>query len=557
MRTAQRITSEIKKNFDVPVVWGGIHPIIFPEECLLYADIVCLGEGEIPVWELAQNLSHGRQAAGIRSLWIKHDGIVEKNGLRPLIEDLDVLPFADFIEEGNKFLIDSGRVVEDPPIISVFTKNSYLIMSSRGCMFSCTYCCNSVIREKYKGSVPYLRRRSVDNVIGELKLAVENRPVRIIYFWDDIFAYDKSWIGEFCDKYSAKIGVPFFCYVHPQHTDRVILAKLVQAGLVCVSIGIQSGSTGIVRDIFGRSQDNRKILDFRRMVGEFRVPVRYDLITDNPYETRKDQDDTVELLLELGISRTMIYSLCYFPETPLTKKALDDGVISQRDLEQYSSKALNHFHMFLPLSRNKTHLFWNCVKAMAVNKFFSRSLVRMCKKSVYFENHPQLLFSLCRFYLGIFKPFLDNSEKRTRICVGMSDFLFARPKLIFSFFASENNGSRKTYCLKITNKLNKILRVQFICELSRIFLGNNDPLTQWSPLTVDLKAQCASSVYLDLKYPDLYASLDGVIHKCAIVKSMYFGLKGEGTFFLNVKCRVPGKILRRRFHHAGAVVCNL
>lgn len=558
MRTAQKITSEIKKNLDTPVVWGGIHAIISPEECIQYSDVVCLGEGEIPMWELAENIRGGKQATGIQSLWVKNNDSIERNELRPLIEDLDSLPFPDFIDEGNKFLIDSGRIVENPPIISAYEKNAYLIMSSRGCMFSCTYCCNSVIHEKYKGKGPYLRRRSVGNVIGELKLAIENKPIRFISFWDDIFTYDRHWIEEFCARYSAEISLPFYCYAHPKHTDKEILAKLTKSGLMYVTVGIQVGSESVARGIFGRDQNNRGILDFDREIRALNISRAYDLIVDNPYETEIDQDNTVELLLELSLGyRMAVYSLCYFPETPLTKKALKDGIIAHNDLEQYSSKALNNFNLFLPLAINKTQLFWGCLKAMAINKYFPRVLVRVCKKSSLFKNHPALLVFLCRLYLSILKPFNYNYAKKGKICLGASKFLFDKPKLTFYFFPLENTEISKRYCLKITNKTNKNLTMQFVYELWYGYSEKHKNMARWSKFKADLKANGQSSIYLDFKYPELYCSFDGITSKLKLLKDRKFDSKNGGSYLLRAKCRVLGKFLPKKFRHIGLIVCKI
>ncbi|MFH1416122.1 MAG: radical SAM protein, partial [Elusimicrobiota bacterium] len=299
MKTAIRITQEIKKKLDTIVVWGGIHAIIAPRECIQFADIVCTGEGEYPMSELAGKIENREPITGIKSLWINNEEGIEKNEIRHLIENLDELPFPDFIEKENKYLIDGGKIGKDIHIVSAYELEKYPVMTSRGCMYSCAFCSNSVIRERYRDRGKYLRRRSVDNVIAELKAAVRKRSFHTVRFWDDIFTYDKEWIDKFCTEYSRHIGLPFCCFVHPTYKNRDLIVKLRQAGLAFVSIGIESGSEKVASKIFLRKQSNDNFIEFSHFIKEQDITMRYDLISDNPYETDNDQKTATELLLQL------------------------------------------------------------------------------------------------------------------------------------------------------------------------------------------------------------------------------------------------------------------
>jgi anaerobic magnesium-protoporphyrin IX monomethyl ester cyclase len=560
MRTAQRITAEIKKHFDIPVVWGGIHPIIAPEECIQHADIVCIGEGEIPMWELAERLKTKQPLSGIKNLWIKNNGSLEKNELRPLITDLDTLPFPDFIAQGNKFLIDSGRITEDPPIISAYDKNIYPIMTSRGCMFSCAFCCNSVIREKYENQGPYLRRRSVNNVIQELKLVIQNKPIYSIQFWDDVFTYDKTWIKEFCDRYLREIGRPFVCYANPKYTDREILQKLADTGLYSIWLGIQSGSESINRNIFSRSHSNKEVIDFALIMKALHIKARYDLISDNPYETEFDQDKTVILLLELPHPYPIIiYSLCYFPKTQLTLRALRDGLITPQDLEQYTSKALNNFFMYLPLSKDKKQLFWNCIKAMAVNRHFPKELVRFCKRNNFFKKYPYVLFSLGYIYLNLFKhlgkeKFLISFDSvvvlknpQLNIIFGKSNLLFIKQNLSFLLFPLENFDKCKKFCLKIINQFKRDLYIKLFVE---VYSANSRKINRnslWEKVKLKIKSHSQTEVYFQLIGPELYFSFGEERKKLLLLKVGDFVTAADELYNFEVKYYFVGQYTSLRY----------
>ena len=97
-----RLAKKIKK-FNIPIIVGGIHPTIRPEECLDYADYVCVGEGEEVIPELANRLEKNKRIDDIKNIWLKKNGKIVKNKLRPLIKDLDKLPVPTFKSE-NLFL---------------------------------------------------------------------------------------------------------------------------------------------------------------------------------------------------------------------------------------------------------------------------------------------------------------------------------------------------------------------------------------------------------------------------------------------------------------------
>ena len=102
---AVTLTSAIKQRLAVPVIWGGAHPSIMPEECLRYADMVCRGEGEEALLELTQNLSGSREPSlVIKNIYFKTSDGVIRNDLRNLEENLDKYPFPDF-ELHSQFLI--------------------------------------------------------------------------------------------------------------------------------------------------------------------------------------------------------------------------------------------------------------------------------------------------------------------------------------------------------------------------------------------------------------------------------------------------------------------
>ena len=117
---------------------------------------MCVGEGEYPLLELLTAIDNRKSPSKISNLWLKEDGKVIINNVRSPLGDLDSLPFADKDIFFNEY--------------SGFIKNSFMIVTSRGCPHSCSFCANSYLNNLYPEKAGYVRRRSVQNVIEELKL---------------------------------------------------------------------------------------------------------------------------------------------------------------------------------------------------------------------------------------------------------------------------------------------------------------------------------------------------------------------------------------------------
>jgi len=393
-KLAVRISGEIRKNSDAPILWGGIHASIRPEQCVGIADMVCMGEGEETVTELAEKLSRGEAFDHIKNLWIrKQDGIIN-NDIRPLIQDMDTIPFADFSGE-NKYFVTDGHIHES---FSQNDRSGYHIMTSRGCLFACNYCCNQSLREIYKGKGKYVRRRSVENVMAELVQAKQTfRHLKMIYFFDDIFTFDAKWIRKFCEHYKTLIGLPFFCYYHPAIITEEVVRLLKDAGVEIMTAGIQSGSERITHNYFNRHVGNSKIIRAARLLKKYDIDCTYDLILDNPLETGKDKRETLNLLLRMPRPFEVFHvTLTHFPETRLTKILSEKGMISESDIEDEKQKGYERWSLTLDTNRDRENLFWENLYFLANKRYVPKWLVRVLSHMRFLRNHPDILTQILR-----------------------------------------------------------------------------------------------------------------------------------------------------------------
>jgi len=326
---AAKLTKAIKEECPaILVVWGGVHASIMPMECLMYADIVCIGEGEEALLELAVSVSSGGVLEkNIKNMWFrKSDGII-KNELRQLEDNLDRYDYHNF-DLSNQFLVDKKGFNRWD---TKYLETNYSIITSRGCLYSCSYCYNNSRRKLYAGKGNYLRFRSIDNVIAELiKVKSAYRNLKKINFCDDIFILrEVKEIERFKELYLKEIGIPFQALVDPRSFNKNKFCLLVCSGLRYLQVGIQTGSESCSDKVYNRKVRNSQLIEMANIFKINKIVVIYDIIFNNPYETIDDIKETIRLLLKLPQPFWLEgYNLLFSPGTDITEAALRDGYIS-------------------------------------------------------------------------------------------------------------------------------------------------------------------------------------------------------------------------------------
>lgn len=413
----KELTQRIKKELpDVTIIWGGPHPTISPETCIGFTDAVCIGEGEGALLELAKSLETGKENDSIPNLWINKGGRITKNKPRALIKDLDSVPFPAYGEKGMWF-IRGGRLIKED--LALYN-STFKLMSSRGCPFNCTYCCNNAFHKLYTGG-NIVRRRSVENVIQEIEQAKKRfHSIKRLEFYDDVFATDIGWLHEFKDEYSKRVCLPFACNFFPNTTTDEIVKTLKEAGLDICTVGVQSGSERTTVHIFKRYVPNEAVLRTASLFKKYGIDAMYEIIIDNPFEDDEDRMKTAQLFLDIPRPfRLNAYSLIYFPKTELTEMALKAGFITENDLEDVAQKVFDNWSgtITLKYKRSKSEEFWAATIDLIATNMLSNGLLANIIDSKMLRAHPAMMKPIVAYthaYATLAKPFKALELVRTQ-----------------------------------------------------------------------------------------------------------------------------------------------
>jgi anaerobic magnesium-protoporphyrin IX monomethyl ester cyclase len=339
---AIHVTAFLRERLQVPIIWGGIHPTLRPVECLQYADMVCVGEGETSLGLLASEMSGGKrwESLSIPGIQKRDAGQVLPAAPGPLIMKLDELPLPDYDLE-HQFILYQGNVVKlNSQMLAKCLGYNYVPMFSRGCPYDCTYCCNNALKKLYGHKLP-LRRRSVENEIKELKAAVELMPQLLtVDIGDDSFlSQPLEDVRDFAARYKKEIGLPFKVLSTPSAVSSSKLEALIEAGMHSIAVGIQSSSPRIM-DLYHRKDSMDEILALSARIKQVArkqkkfISPRYDLILDNPWETEEDVEANIRFCMKLKRPYFLaFFALTFYPGTELYEKARAEGIVTD-DLNQ-------------------------------------------------------------------------------------------------------------------------------------------------------------------------------------------------------------------------------
>ncbi|MBF0331216.1 MAG: B12-binding domain-containing radical SAM protein [Candidatus Omnitrophica bacterium] len=383
---AKTWAADIKKRKpDVPIIFGGIHPTSVPEVVLrdLNVNYVCVGEGEAAIVDLANMLERKEGVVPIPNIWYRDpDGGLVRSEVRKLEADLDKLPFPDkdlFYEYFRGYI-------------------GYSLMTGRGCLFRCSFCSHSIFAKLYEGKGRLLRRRSVENVMAELRLAESryNKPFYI--FDDDIFTYDIAWLESFSKQYAAEINKPTFVWVEPSTLTPAIVDVLVRMRCFAVEMGVQNINEEYRKRVMHRNNTNQQIKNAINWLRKSGIEVIVDNMVGCPGETVDDIKQLIEFYNENRPSRFFVFFLRYFPRVDIIQHA----GLSQQQIDLFEDgKSIKPF--LLPADEGNSGEKMQLLNLLLYVQLLPRWLVSyMLKEKIYRFLPARSIMQFELFFFGIF-----------------------------------------------------------------------------------------------------------------------------------------------------------
>ncbi len=300
-------------------VFGGPHPTFFPE--LIQqgpVDIVCRGEGEQTILELADKFDQRKSFEDTANCWVKTGDQVTRNPLRRLVTDLDSLPNPDRALYRSKY-----------PYLA---KSTASFMAGRGCPYKCSFCFNHAAQEMYKGLGHWVRLRSPSNVISEIVDVSRQYKLRTVYMQDDTLLLNKRWVVEFADLYRQKVGLPLLCLLRVDQVNEEIVVKLKAAGLTTAFFGIESGDEHLRNHLLKKGVQDSQIYQASELLRKYSIRFRTYNMLGLPGETLEQAMKTLRLNAEIKTDYPWCSLFYPFPGTELTSQAVTEGFLSEDDL---------------------------------------------------------------------------------------------------------------------------------------------------------------------------------------------------------------------------------
>lgn len=318
---------------DTYIVWGGIHPIVDPDDAVKFADAVCVGEGEIAFRDFLYAYKKGDDYTHTKNFWFNKKGLVTKNDFYPLQtkEEMDGFPLPLYAENELVYKNSVGFVPMGVAEYRFFNGIAYHTVWSIGCPFTCSYCSNTKFIEN---DINYrkVRHSSVQTIIREVKEVLKKHPyISSVTFHDDSFiGLSVPTLEEFSKRWREEINISFSVLgILPGLVKKQKMEILVKAGMYRVKMGMQSGSDRMLK-FFERPAtvlSTKRAMSIIAEFNDYMIPPTYDIILDSPNETKQDVIDTLRFIYEMPRPFNLnMFSLRLMPNTNAIKQFFELGI---------------------------------------------------------------------------------------------------------------------------------------------------------------------------------------------------------------------------------------
>ena len=278
----------------IPILTGGSHATLCPEDLVEYSDYVLTNEGEMIINDVISGYYNKGIISGIR------------------VTDLDSLPFPAIKKLYNLQNYDK--------------KDLSIVMSSRGCPNSCKFCNSS---DLWKCKVI---QKSPEYFMEEIKHLMNDYAIKDFFITDDTFTFNKKWLNKFLD-YIKPLNITWRCFSRVNDLTEEVVLKMKNCGCRNIKLGIESGSQRIL-DMVDKNIKLKKVLEVSKMLKLTKMSWSAYFIIGFPGETIEDIKKTQDVIKKISAN-----SITVNVYTPLPKNRIKDEKI---DYMKYSFHSPNN-----------------------------------------------------------------------------------------------------------------------------------------------------------------------------------------------------------------------
>lgn len=369
----------IKDIKNIPIIFGGVHATIAPEDIIVHpnVDYVFRGEAEEVIVDLFKDIIEGNDLSKYSGLWYKNKdsimGVVKKGTTGcNVVTDLDKVPPPDWS------LFDE-RHFRRPFMGKVYKMGTY--ENARGCPYAtCSYCVMHTFKKLQPKNAHY-REKSVDKTIKEIKNLIKSYDISLIKFWDENFLGHKKKTREFLKRYKEEIGIPFMIQTRPENVTEEFAKLLKESNCVNLSVGIEHGNEEIRKNILKRYSKNENIIKGFDNCNKYGLRTTSFLIMGVPTETRENIFEGIKLIKRCNPSAVDTFFLFPYKGSEIHKYCVEHGLLSPDEPKIYGDThydyIINHpklslmelrglrrtFSMYVKTDEN----YWDIVKEAEQN----------------------------------------------------------------------------------------------------------------------------------------------------------------------------------------------
>ena len=320
------LTKDVNPN--IWTITGGPHVTLVPKEFLEEAksvDIAVTGEGEYTMVDIAQAFEGKKQLSNVQGIAYRQDGKVVVNSTRPLIENLDELPYPAYD------LVDMELYLNPKQIgYRSFQDRAISMITSRGCPFNCCFCAVHLhMGQKF-------RAHSAEYVLNHIQFVVDKFRVKNVFFEDDNLTLDIKRFEAICDgiiERKIKIGWETPNGVRADCLNLELLKKMKQSGANSIFVGVESGDQQILDNVICKSLDLNRVVEFAKNAKQIGLKTGAFYIIGFPGETKANMQRTVDFALQL--KRDYDVGMHLFMATPSYGTKLYEDCKAKGYIRQY------------------------------------------------------------------------------------------------------------------------------------------------------------------------------------------------------------------------------